>query len=77
MYARLRIRTGGLFSWSTQMNQRELDREVAAKTGESICTIRGLGFSTLRSVIPIEERAKPLVVDWDQEQRFRKFERQI
>ena len=59
------------------MNQRELDREVAAKTGESICTIRGLGFSPLTAVIPFEERAKPLVIDWDQEQRFRNFERQI
>jgi hypothetical protein len=59
------------------MNQRELDREVAAKTGESICTIRGLGFSPLTAVIPIEERSKPLVIDWDQEQRFRNFERQI
>ena len=59
------------------MNQRELDREVAAKTGESVGTIRGLGFSPLTAVIPFEERAKPLVIDWDEEQRFRKFERQI
>ena len=53
------------------MTQRELDREVASQTGESIQTIKSMGFSPLRETIPIEERQKPLMVDWDEVDRRR------
>lgn len=56
------------------MTQRELERELSQKTGESVQTIRNLGFSPLQSVIPIEERDQPLMVDWDLEFQIR-FER--
>ena len=67
--------TIGLFLWSNQMTQRELNREIANQTGDSIQTINTMGFSPLRSVIPIEERREPLVVDWDEVDRTRKLER--
>ena len=53
------------------MTQRELDREIAGQTGESIQTIKTMGFSPLRETIPIEERQKPLMVDWDEVDRSR------
>ena len=53
------------------MTQRELDREIASQTGESIQTIKSLGFSPLRDTIPIEERQEPLMVDWDEVDRSR------
>ena len=53
------------------MTQSELDREVASQTGESIQTIKSLGFSPLRETVPIEERQEPLVVDWDEVDRSR------
>ena len=53
------------------MTQQELNQEIANQTGESIHTIDAMGFSPLRSVIPIEERQKPLVIDWDEVDRFR------
>ena len=37
------------------MTQRELNREIASQTGESIQTISSMGFSPLRETIPIEE----------------------
>ena len=61
----------GLFYWSKQMLQRDLNREVANQTGESIHTINAMGFSPLREVIPIEERHKPLIVDWDLQDQLR------
>ena len=65
------LRLFGLFLWSHKMTQRELDREIASQTGESIQTIKSLGFSPLRDTIPIEERQEPLMVDWDEVDRSR------
>jgi hypothetical protein len=42
------------------MTQRELDRELAQMTGESMSTIRNIGFS----LVEPPER-EPLTVDWD------------
>ena len=53
------------------MTQQELNREVADQTGESICTIKSMGFSPLQPVIPIEERQEPLMIDWDEHDRIR------
>ena len=53
------------------MTQRELNREIASQTGESIQTISSMGFSPLRETIPIEEREEPLMVDWDEVDRIR------
>ena len=61
----------GLFLWSSPMTQRELNQEIANQTGESVHTINAMGFSPLRSVIPIEERQEPLVIDWDEVDRTR------
>ena len=44
------------------MSQSVLNREVAKATGESVGTIRAMGFVPLRA-IPYER--EPLVVDWD------------
>ena len=44
------------------MNQRELNREVSQKTGESISTISALGFVPLTGQ-PYE--SEPQTVDWD------------
>ena len=44
------------------MNQRQLNREVAKATGESICTIAQRGFS-LDRWIPSEPGLGP--IDWD------------
>ncbi len=49
------------------MTQRELEQQISRTTGESLQTIRSLGFSPLQSDLPFEERAEPLVVDWDLE----------
>ena len=43
------------------MTKSELDRAVARATGESLATIRSLGFSVV--AVPAEE---PQVVDWDE-----------
>ena len=45
------------------MNQRELNREVAKKTGETVSTIAALGFVPLTGQ-PYER--EPLMVDWDE-----------
>jgi hypothetical protein len=47
------------------MTQAQLNREVAAATGESVRTIAQLGFVPLTSV-PQEWDREPLVVDWDE-----------
>ena len=52
------------------MTQHELERQISEQTGESIETIRQRGFSPLQPVILIEERDKPLVIDWDLELRI-------
>ena len=57
------------------MTQRELDREIAGQTGEAIQTIKNMGFSPLRETIPVEERQKPLMVDWDDLDRSRSLRR--
>ena len=44
------------------MNQRELNRAVARATGESVATIRRMGFSPWW---PIPLDRQPQVVDWD------------
>ena len=43
------------------MTQRELERQIASATGESIATIRRRGFSLVE---PPE--LEPHTVDWDQ-----------
>jgi hypothetical protein len=45
------------------MNQRELNREVARKTGETVSTIAALGFIPLTGQ-PFER--EPLTIDWDE-----------
>ena len=53
------------FDWKdTFMTQAEMNREVAAATGESVSTISKMGFSPLTPV-PYERDREPLVVDWD------------
>ena len=47
------------------MTQAQLNREVAAATGESVRTIAGLGFVPL-TPIPYERDREPLLVDWDE-----------
>jgi len=48
------------------MNQRQLNREVAKATGESICTIAQRGFS-LASWVPSEPDCCAIdgLIDWD------------
>ena len=51
------------------MTQREIDRAVAATTGESLTEIRHLGFGIASLVdacndLELVDRA-PLVLDWD------------
>ena len=53
------------------MTQHELNQEVASQTGETVETIKFLGFSPLREIIPVEERQEPLMVDWDEVDRNR------
>ena len=43
------------------MTQRELERELAAMTGESMDTIRGMGFSLVKVPDP-----EPHTIDWDE-----------
>ena len=47
----------------THQQQNQLDREVAAKTGETVRTISELGFVPLTHG-PCER--EPLVIDWDE-----------
>jgi hypothetical protein len=42
------------------MTQAELDRELSRMTGESVGTIRSLGFSLIEP-----PDIEPLTVDWD------------
>jgi hypothetical protein len=50
------------------MTQRDLNREVAAATGETVSTIERLGFVPL-TPLPVER--EPLVIDWDEQTDFR------
>jgi hypothetical protein len=49
------------------MTQAELEREVAGATGESISTIRSMGFSLENpgDLSEPEPIAAPNVIDWD------------
>ena len=51
------------------MTQEEIDRAVARATGESVTTIRRLGFLIaepgVRVVDPDSEEHGPYVIDWD------------
>lgn len=53
------------------MSQRDLNREVAQATGETVATIDQRGFVPLEP-IPFERDREPLVVDWEEleEQRM-------
>lgn len=44
------------------MNQRELNREISKKTGETVATISQMGFVPLTAV-PYER--EPQTVDWE------------
>jgi len=46
------------------MNQRQLNREVSRKTGESVATISARGFVALTGQ-PYERDPEDLIVDWD------------
>ena len=54
------------------MTQAELDRAIAAKTGESENTIAERGFVLLKP-LPAEPELErePLMVDWDELERSR------
>jgi hypothetical protein len=43
------------------MTQAQLEREISRATGESVTTIRNLGFSLIDPQEP-----EPLTVDWDE-----------
>ena len=50
------------------MKQSELNRQVAKQTGESIATIKRLGFVLDEPIAPgedVERDLGPLVIDWD------------
>jgi hypothetical protein len=46
------------------MRQNQLNREVAARTGESVREIARRGFVPLSS-LPIEREPEDLIIDWD------------
>jgi len=52
------------------MTQAELNREIAAVTGESMSTVRHMGFVPLMPV-PYERDRDPLTVDWDELEQHR------
>lgn len=51
------------------MNQRELNQEVAGKTGETVATIRRIGFQIADPSEPLsgpdDEMIDPYVSDWN------------
>ncbi|MCE9553076.1 MAG: hypothetical protein K8T91_06815 [Planctomycetes bacterium] len=47
------------------MTQSDLDRQVSRRTGESLSTVRGMGFVPLTPT-PYECESRPNVVDWDE-----------
>lgn len=54
------------------MTQSELERKVASATGESISTIRSLGFSLANPADDFREPepiVAPNVIDWDEHHR--------
>lgn len=52
------------------MTQAELNREVAAATGESMSMVSRMGFVPL-TPFPYEQDRDPLVVDWDEVEQSR------
>ena len=52
------------------MTQAELNREVAAATGESMSMVSHMGFVPL-TPFPYERDRDPLVVDWDELEQSR------
>ncbi|TWU40051.1 hypothetical protein Q31b_33950 [Novipirellula aureliae] len=58
------------------MNQNDLNRAVAAATGDTVTAVKRLGFMILDPSIPIEEPTDPVhggrVIDWDDFDLFRK-----
>jgi hypothetical protein len=50
------------------VNQRELNRAVAAATGETVETISAMGFNLLDFADEgdLESHRNPLVMDWDE-----------
>ena len=48
------------------MTQRDLDRQVARATGETVSTIRSMGFGLMEMPDP-----EPQIVDWDELQSER------
>ncbi|MEZ6049174.1 MAG: hypothetical protein R3C11_27080 [Planctomycetaceae bacterium] len=54
------------------MKQSDLIREIARRTGESVCTISNRGFNLLSMELPDDqEDREPLLVDWDVAQATR------
>jgi len=43
------------------MTHYDLERELVRKTGETLSTIRGRGFSLIET-----PELEPLIIDWDQ-----------
>ena len=54
------------------MRQRELDRNIARATGETVSTVARMGFVPLLPV-PYERDREPLVMDWDEWEQTRKI----
>lgn len=50
------------------MHQRDMNRQVATKTGETVAEIARRGFSPL-TTLPYER--EPLTIDWDQHELSR------
>ena len=46
-------------------SQRNLNRQVAAATGETVSEITRRGFGLL-SPLPVEPELESLIIDWDQ-----------
>lgn len=48
------------------MTQAELNREIAAKTGETVGTINQRGFGLQLNTLDDQSDRPPLLVDWDE-----------
>ena len=57
------------------MNQNDLNRAVAAATGETVSAIKRLGFMIAEPTEPIDDPTDPVhggrVIDWDDFDLFR------
>ena len=54
------------------MRQRDLDRDIARATGETVSTVARMGFVPLLPV-PYERDREPLVMDWDEWEQTRRI----